>query len=211
MAPDQIVFIVDDDRRVRESLVELLEAAGLHAVAFGSAAAYLASAAPGVPACLILDLELPDINGLELQGRIGQGPHPHIVFISGHGDIPSSVQAMKAGAVDFLPKPFEAEALLRAVHAALAENRDALRREAEVAHLRRRFDLLTPREREVLPLVASGRLNKQAAAELGISEVTLQIHRGSIMRKMQAASLPDLVRMATSLAIPVVPSRHARG
>ena len=211
MAPDQIVFIVDDDRRVRESLVELLEAAGLHAVAFGSAAAYLASAAPGVPACLILDLELPDINGLELQGRIGQGPHPHIVFISGHGDIPSSVQAMKAGAVDFLPKPFEAEALLRAVHAALAENRDALRREAEVAHLRRRFDLLTPREREVLPLVASGRLNKQAAAELGISEVTLQIHRGSIMRKMQAASLPDLVRMATSLAIPVVPTRHARG
>ena len=211
MAPDQIVFIVDDDRRVRESLVELLEAAGLHAVAFGSAAAYLASAAPGVPACLILDLELPDINGLELQGRIGQGPHPHIVFISGHGDIPSSVQAMKAGAVDFLPKPFEAKELLRAVHAALAENREALRREAEVVHLRRRFDLLTPREREVLPLVASGRLNKQAAAELGISEVTLQIHRGSIMRKMQAASLPDLVRMATSLAIPVVPSRHARG
>jgi len=211
MAPDQIVFIVDDDRRVRESLVELLEAAGLHAVAFGSAAAYLASAAPGVPACLILDLELPDINGLELQGRIGQGPHPHIVFISGHGDIPSSVQAMKAGAVDFLPKPFEAEELLRAVHSALAENREALRREAEVVHLRRRFDLLTPREREVLPLVASGRLNKQAAAELGISEVTLQIHRGSIMRKMQAASLPDLVRMATSLAIPVVPTRHARG
>lgn len=210
MAQDHIVLILDDDRRVRESLVELLEAAGMRAVAFASAAEYLAFPAPEVPACLILDVELPDINGLELQRRIGQGPHPHIVFITGHGDIPSSVRAMKAGAVDFLPKPFEADALMRAVETALTENREAGLRGAELAGLRRRFDVLTPRERDVLPLVASGLLNKQAAAELGISEVTLQIHRGSVMRKMQAGSLADLVRMAGLLGIPVVHSRPGR-
>ena len=210
MAQDHIVLIVDDDRRIRESLVELLEAAGMRAVAFGSAAEYLGYEAPDVPACLILDVELPDINGLELQRRIGQGRHPHIVFITGHGDIPSSVRAMKAGAVDFLPKPFETDDLLRAVETALAENREAGRRGAELADLRQRLDLLTPRERDVLPLVASGLLNKQAAAELGISEVTLQIHRGSVMRKMQAGSLADLVRMAGLLGIPVVHSRLAR-
>jgi FixJ family two-component response regulator len=211
MAHDHVVLIVDDDRRIRESLVELLEAAGMHAIAFGSAAEYLAYAAPDVPACLILDVELPGISGLELQGRIAQGPHPHIVFLTGHGDIPSSVRAIKAGAVDFLSKPFDADDLMRAVGTALAENREAGRREAEVAELRLRFDRLTPREHDVLPLVASGLLNKQAAAELGISEVTLQIHRGSIMRKMEAGSLAELVRMAGLLAIPVVRSRHARG
>jgi FixJ family two-component response regulator len=211
MAHDHVVLIVDDDRRIRESLVELLEAAGMHAIAFGSAAEYLAYAAPDVPACLILDVELPGISGLELQGRIAQGPHPHIVFLTGHGDIPSSVRAIKAGAVDFLPKPFDADDLMRAVGTALAENREAGRREAELAELRLRFDRLTPREHDVLPLVASGLLNKQAAAELGISEVTLQIHRGSIMRKMEAGSLAELVRMAGLLAIPVVRSRHARG
>jgi FixJ family two-component response regulator len=211
MAHDHVVLIVDDDRRIRESLVELLEAAGMHAIAFGSAAEYLAYAAPDVPACLILDVELPGISGLELQGRIAQGPHPHIVFLTGHGDIPSSVRAIKAGAVDFLSKPFDADDLMRAVGTALAENREAGRREAELAELRLRFDRLTPREHDVLPLVASGLLNKQAAAELGISEVTLQIHRGSIMRKMEAGSLAELVRMAGLLAIPVVRSRHARG
>jgi FixJ family two-component response regulator len=211
MAHDHVVLIVDDDRRIRESLVELLEAAGMHAIAFGSAAEYLAYAAPDVPACLILDVELPGISGLELQRRIAQGPHPHIVFLTGHGDIPSSVRAIKAGAVDFLSKPFDADDLMRAVGTALAENREAGRREAEVAELRLRFDRLTPREHDVLPLVASGLLNKQAAAELGISEVTLQIHRGSIMRKMEAGSLAELVRMAGLLAIPVVRSRHARG
>jgi FixJ family two-component response regulator len=211
MAHDHVVLIVDDDRRIRESLVELLEAAGMHAIAFGSAAEYLAYAAPDVPACLILDVELPGISGLELQRRIAQGPHPHIVFLTGHGDIPSSVRAIKAGAVDFLSKPFDADDLMRAVGTALAENREAGRREAELAELRLRFDRLTPREHDVLPLVASGLLNKQAAAELGISEVTLQIHRGSIMRKMEAGSLAELVRMAGLLAIPVVRSRHARG
>ena len=211
MAPDHIVLIVDDDRRVRESLVELLEAAGMRAVAFGSAAEYLACPPPEVPACLILDVELPDISGLELQRRLAEGPHPHIVFLTGHGDIPSSVRAIRAGAVDFLSKPFAADDLMRAVGTALAENREAGRRGAELAELRLRFDRLTPREHDVLPLVASGLLNKQAAAELGISEVTLQIHRGSIMRKMEAGSLAELVRMAGVLAIPVVPSRNARG
>ena len=211
MAPDHIVLIVDDDRRIRESLTELLSSCDMHAVAFGSAAEYLAYSQPDVPACLILDVELPDINGLELQSRIVLGDHPHIVFITGHGDIPSSVRAIKAGAVDFLPKPFDSAELMRAVTTALAQNRDARRVRAELAELHRRVSSLTPREREVLPLVASGLLNKQAAAELGISEVTLQIHRGNLMKKMDAGSLADLVRMAGMLDIPVVHSRHSHG
>ncbi|HKH94543.1 MAG TPA: response regulator [Gemmatimonadaceae bacterium] len=211
MAPDHIVLIVDDDRRIRESLTELLSSFDMHAVAFGSAAEYLAYSQPDVPACLILDVELPDINGLELQSRMVLGDHPHIVFITGHGDIPSSVRAIKAGAVDFLPKPFDSAELMRAVTTALAQNRDARRVRAELAELHRRVSSLTPREREVLPLVASGLLNKQAAAELGISEVTLQIHRGNLMKKMDAGSLADLVRMAGMLDIPVVHSRHSHG
>jgi len=211
MAPDHIVLVVDDDRRIRESLTELLSSFDMHAVAFGTAAEYLAYSRPDVPACLILDVELPDINGLELQSRMAQGEHPHIVFITGHGDIPSSVRAIKAGAVDFLPKPFDSAELMRAVTTALAQNRDARRVRAEMTELHRRVSSLTPREREVLPLVASGLLNKQAAAELGISEVTLQIHRGNLMKKMDAGSLADLVRMAGMLDIPVVQSRHSRG
>ena len=205
---DHIVFILDDDRRIREALCELLSSYDLHAVAFGSAAEYMEYPKPEVPACLVLDVELPDINGLELQSRIAQGNHPHIVFITGHGDIPSSVRAIKAGAVDFLPKPFKEADLMRAIQAALAQNREARRRRAELADLQRRLARLTPREREVLPLVASGLLNKQAAAELGISEITLQIHRGSIMKKMEAGSLAELVRMAGTLEIPTVGSRH---
>jgi FixJ family two-component response regulator len=204
---DHVVFIVDDDRRIREALCDLLESFEMHAVAFGSAAEYMAYPKPEVPSCLVLDVELPDINGLELQSRIAQGDHPHIVFITGHGDIPSSVRAIKAGAVDFLPKPFKEPDLMRAIDAALAQNRDARRKRAELAGLHRRFASLTPREREVLPLVVSGLLNKQAAAELGISEVTLQIHRGSIMKKMQAQSLAELVRMAGALEIPITRSR----
>ena len=211
MAPDHIVLVVDDDRRIRESLTELLSSFDMHAVAFGTAAEYLAYSQPDVPACLILDVELPDINGLELQSRMAQGEHPHIVFITGHGDIPSSVRAIKAGAVDFLPKPFDSAELMRAVTTALTQNRDARRVRAELAELHRRVSSLTPREREVLPLVASGLLNKQAAAELGISEVTLQIHRGNLMKKMDAGSLADLVRMAGVLEIPVVRSRHSHG
>ena len=210
MANDHIVFIVDDDRRIRESLTELLSSYDMHAVAFGSAAAYLAYPQPDVAACVILDVELPDINGLELQTRIAHGYHPHIVFITGHGDIPSSVRASKAGAVDFLSKPFNAADLMRAVNAALEQNREARRVRDDLGELNRRFSTLTPREREVLPLVASGLLNKQAAAELGISGITLQIHRGKIMKKMCAASLAELVRMAGLLEMPVVNSRRLR-
>jgi len=204
MAPDHIVLIVDDDHRIRESLTALLSSFDMHAIAFGSAAEYLAYPKPEVAACLILDVELPDLNGLELQSRIAEGHHPHIVFITGHGDIPSSVRAIKAGAVDFLTKPVKEADLMRAINAALSQNRDAGRKRAEVDELRRRLSILTPRERDVLPLVASGLLNKQAAAELGISEVTLQIHRGNLMRKMGAGSLADLVRMAGMADIPVV-------
>jgi FixJ family two-component response regulator len=206
---DQVVFIVDDDFRVRESLVDLLAASTLHAVAFGNAVDYIAFPKPDVPACLILDVELPDINGLELQQQMGGRNHPPIIFLTGHGDIPSSVRAIKAGALDFLTKPFSEQQLLALVRAALTQDRDRRTIQAGLDSLRRRFELLTPREREVLPLVVSGLLNKQAAAHLGISEITLQIHRTNVMRKMQADSLADLVRMAGCLDIPVTLGRHS--
>jgi FixJ family two-component response regulator len=204
------VFIVDDDRRVREALVELLSSFDMPVIAFGSAGEYMAFPKPDVAACLVLDVDLPDINGLDLQSRIAQDD-PHIVFITGHGDIPSSVRAMKTGAVDFLTKPLKEADLMRAVKAALAQSREARRKRAELAELQQRLSSLTPREREVLSLVVSGLLNKQAAAELGISEVTLQIHRGHIMKKMGAGSLAELVRMAGALEIPMTRSRHSPG
>jgi len=207
---DHLVFVVDDDRRICEALSDLLSTFDLHAVTFGSAAEYLAYPKPDIPACLLLDVELPDINGLDLQSQARQGNHPPIVFITGHGDIPTSVRAIKAGAVDFLTKPFKEGELMRAIDAAIAQDRDARRKRAELAELHQRLRSLTPREREVLPLVVSGLLNKQAAAELGISETTIQIHRGKIMQKMGAASLAELVRMAASLEIPVIHSRHAQ-
>jgi FixJ family two-component response regulator len=207
---DPIVFIVDDDRRICEALSELLSTFDLHVVTFGSAAEYIAYPKPDVPSCLILDVELPDINGLDLQSQTAQGDHPQIVFITGHGDIPSSVRAIKAGAVDFLTKPFKEADLMRAIHAAITQDRDARRKRAELGELRQRLSSLTPREREVLPLIVSGLLNKQAAAELGISEVTIQIHRGKIMTKMGAGSLAELVRMAGLLEIPMAHSRRAR-
>ncbi|MDB6041900.1 MAG: nodW2 [Gammaproteobacteria bacterium] len=205
---DHIVFIVDDDDRIREALCELLGAAGLSAVAFGSATEYIEFSKPDLPACLILDVELPDINGLELQRRIACGDHTPIIFITGHGDIPSSVRAIKAGAVDFLTKPFSGDNLLAAIHTAFAQDDAARRERADLNRLRQRFACLTPREREVLPLVVSGLLNKQAAAELGISETTLQIHRSKIMHKMAAESLAELVRMAGKLAVPFSRFRH---
>jgi FixJ family two-component response regulator len=206
---DDIVFIVDDDHRICEALCELLESLGLRAVAFGSAADYLSFTRPDAPACLVLDVELPDINGLEFQRRIADGHHPPIVFITGHGDIPSSVRAIKHGAVDFLTKPFSEAELMTAIHAALDRDRNTRLERAERAGLEHRLSGLTPREREVLPLVVSGLLNKQAAAELGISEITLQIHRSKIMHKMEAASLADLVRIAERLGIPITHSRRA--
>jgi FixJ family two-component response regulator len=207
---DHLVFVVDDDRRICEALSELLSSFDMQAVTFCSAAEYLAHPKPDVPACLVLDVQLPDINGLDLQTQFRQGSYPPIVFITGHGDIPSSVRAIKAGAVDFLTKPFEAADLMRAIHAALAQSREARTQGAARAGLQQRLSSLTPREREVLPLVASGLLNKQAAGELGISEVTLQIHRGNIMKKMEAGSFAELVRMAAALELPITHSRRSR-
>ena len=213
MAPlqDGIVFVVDDDRRIREALSMLLASFDIPSVTFGSAAAYMAYPQPDVPACLVLDVELPDISGLELQSRMAQGRSPHIVFITGHGDIPSTVRAIQNGAVDFLTKPFSEAHLMRAVRTALAQNRSVREAQTLLTNLRQRHSQLTPRELEVLTLVVSGLLNKQAAAELGISEITLQIHRGRIMKKMAAASLPDLVRMAEMLGITATHSRRSGG
>jgi FixJ family two-component response regulator len=205
---DRIVFIVDDDERVREALGELLASHGIRTMAFGSAGDYVKAVKPDVPACLILDVELPDINGLDLQRQIGAGDHPPIVFITGHGDIPSSVQAIKRGAVDFLTKPFGDADLMAAIEAGIAQDRKNRSERAELAELKKRYLDLTPRERDVLPLVVSGLLNKQAAAELGISEVTLQVHRRNVMQKMAAASLADLVRIAERLNIPITHSRR---
>ena len=205
---EEIVFILDDDPGIRDALSMLLASRDMRSVAFGSATEYLAYPKPDVAACLVLDVELPDINGLDLQSMLAPDNHPHVVFITGHGDIPSTVRAMRTGAVDFLTKPFTETDLMRAIDAALAQDRDARNKRAELTDLQRRLSGLTPREREVLPLVVSGLLNKQAAAELGISDITLQIHRSSIMKKMGAASLPELVRMAGALAIPVTHSRR---
>jgi FixJ family two-component response regulator len=210
-ADDHIVFIVDDDERIREALSELLASHGIQATAFGSARDYMAADKPDLPACLVLDVELPDINGLDLQGQIAESDHPPIVFITGHGDIPSSVRAIKHGAMDFLTKPFSDKDLMAAIRAAITQDRAKRSDRAELAALRQRYLNLTPREREVLPLVVSGLLNKQAAAELRISEVTLQIHRRNVMQKMAAASLADLVRTAEKLGIPVTHSRRTGG
>src|SRR5215470_5615702 len=171
MSPrDEIVFLVDDDTRVREAIGELLQSLGWRAETFGTAADYVAYSKPDLPACLILDIELPDINGLEFQRQLSHENHPPIVFITGHGDIPSSVRAIRGGAVDFLTKPVGESELTDAVRAAIERDRLQRSLRAERAELKRRFAALTAREREVLPLVVSGLLNKQAAAELGISE-----------------------------------------
>jgi len=190
---DSIVYVVDDDHRICESLFALLSTYDLHVETFPSATEFLSYPKPDLPSCLILDVELPDINGLDLQSQTEQEIHPQIVFISGHGNIPLSVRAIKAGAVDFLTKPFSEQDLIRAVRTALAQDRDARLKRAALAELNQRLSKLTPREREVLPLVVSGLLNKQAATALGISETTLQIHRGQVMKKMKAESLAELV------------------
>jgi FixJ family two-component response regulator len=198
---EPIVFVVDDDFRVREALSSLIDSVGLRVVAFGSAAEFLESEKPDSPACLVLDLQLPDTNGLELQRVLAPGEGPPIVFITGHGDIPSSVRAMKAGAIEFLPKPFSEQELLRAIDAAIALDRELRQKRSEMAVLQNHYSLLTPREREVLPFVVAGFANKQTAADLGTSEVTIGVHRGQIMRKMGARSLAELVRMADRLGI----------
>ncbi len=202
-----IVFVVDDDHRVREALSSLLASVGLQVVAFGSAAEFLESEKPDSPACLILDLELPDTSGLELQRELAAGDGPPIVFITGHGDITSSVRAMKAGAIEFLPKPFSEQELLQAIDTAIAVDRETRQKRSELAELQKHYALLTPREREVLPFVVAGFANKQTAADLGTSEITIGVHRGQIMHKMGARSLAELVRMSDKLGIAGAPGR----
>ena len=202
-----IVFVVDDDYRVREALSSLLASVGLQVVACGSAAEFLESEKPDSPACLVLDLELPDTSGLELQRELAARDGPPIVFITGHGDIPASVRAMKAGAIEFLPKPFSEQELLQAIDAAIAVDREARQKRSELAELQKHYALLTPREREVLPFVVAGFANKQTAADLGTSEITIGVHRGQIMHKMGARSLAELVRMSDKLGIARAPGR----
>ena len=197
-----LVFVVDDDYRVREALCSLISSAGLQVAVFGSASEFLEFERPEVPGCLVLDLQLPGTNGLELQQQLLSRDTPPIVFISGHGDIPSSVRAIKAGAIEFFPKPFDDQELLRAIHAAIDQDRMARQKRSELAELQRRYNRLTPREREVLPFVVAGFANKQTGADLGTSEITIGVHRGQIMRKMAAKSLAELVRMADQLGIP---------
>jgi FixJ family two-component response regulator len=196
-----VVFVVDDDHRVREALSSLISSTGLRVAVFGSAAEFLEYEKPDAPACLVLDLQLPGTSGLELQQQLVGGDAPPIVFISGHGDIPSSVRAMKAGAIEFLSKPFDDRELLQAIDSALDRDRIERQKRSELAELQRHYNLLTPREREVLPFVVAGFANKQTGADLGTSEITIGVHRGQIMRKMAAKSLAELVRMADKLGI----------
>jgi len=197
-----IVCVVDDDPAVRKSVSRLLKAEDVDVRTFARANEFLSADLPDGESCLLLDLCLPDIDGLKVQELLAaRGKRVSTIFISGHGDVPSSVQAMKQGAVDFLAKPFGRKELLDAIDRAIAKDRDARRSEKEIASLRERFDQLTPREREVLALVVAGMLNKQAASRLAIAEKTIKVHRAQVMSKMEAKSLADLVRMASRLGI----------
>jgi FixJ family two-component response regulator len=196
-----IVFVVDDDVSVRESVELLLQSAGWPAETFASAQAFLSRPRPAVPCCLVLDVTLPGLSGLELQRQLADRTDMPIIFITGHGDVPMTVQAMKAGAVEFLTKPFKDEVLLEAIRGAIERSRAALRHDSEMQAFRSCYESLTPREREVMGLVVSGLLNKQVGGELGISEITVKAHRGQVMRKMKAGSLPDLVTMAARLGL----------
>lgn len=200
----QVIYLVDDDLRGRETLAELLTSLGKDVVCFRSAREYLRHHRNDSSACLVVDIVLPDMSGLDLQQQLEGGPHPPIIFMSAHADVPTTVRAMKAGAIEFLTKPVCPQNLIDAIDAALAQDLRQRERHLELAKIRRGYSLLTPREREVLPLITGGMLNKQAAAYLGISEVTLQVHRGQVMRKMAARSFAELVRMAERLGISTI-------
>jgi FixJ family two-component response regulator len=202
VTPTEVVYLVDDDFRVRESMTDFFAIHALRTRSFDSASAYLAHHDDAVSSCLILDLELADVSGLELQRRLGGlESAPPIIFVSGGQNVATTVRAMKAGAVDFLTKPVDTCLLLSAVQSALEKDKRQRRKQRELALLRARFASLTPREREVLPLIVGGLLDKQSAGVLEIAQITLRVHRGQVMRKMKAESLPDLVRMAVRLGI----------
>ena len=203
MTEEAIVFVIDDDPAICRASARLIQSVGLTVQTFGSAQEFLSSPRPNAPACLVLDVRLPGLSGLDLQRALAEAQvHVPIIFITGHGDIPMTVQAMKAGAVEFLTKPFRDQVLLDAIQDALARAREARQQRADIDHLRQRYASLTPREREVMHLVVTGLLNKQIAAELGTAEQTIKLHRRQVMQKMQVVSLADLVRMVEKLRTP---------